>query len=147
MAGLECPNPPQKYSQFFRTLIGFPIILIGFPIIRRIRGLLSRPEIHCHPVRTKFQNALYLGRCGPVQQMRGYVKRMLTTFQKLSTLRGGLRPNSVFALVPYRSGGTRPMAARDWNLASAGDLNTVLTFKKLNPIFADEPPFAILFNF
>ena len=146
MAGLECPNPPQKYSQFFGTLIGFPIILIGFPIIRRIRGLLSRPEIHCHPVRTKFQNALYLGRCGSVKQMRGYVKRMLTTFQKLSTLRGGLRPNSVFALVPYRSGrnptdgGTRLKSrASGGMLTTFQKLSTLRGGLRLNSVFALVP--------
>ena len=48
--------------------------------------------------------SLVIYRFGPVKQMRGYVKRMLTTFEKLPTLRGGLRLNSVFALVPYRSG-------------------------------------------
>ena len=72
--------------------------------------------------------SLVIYRFGPVKQMRGYVKRMLTTFKKLSTLRGGLRPNSVFALVPYRSGGTRPMAARDWNLAPAGGHTTCVKY-------------------
>ena len=44
----------------------------------------------------------------------------------------------MFALVPYRSGGTRPMTARDWNLAPAGGKEALLAFSKVSIVSKSE---------